>query len=57
MRPEYPLLFRFGIQVIPLKMSGLRCGNNLTIRGIFNGTVIPLKMSGLRCGQIPASAA
>ncbi len=38
-------------QVIPLKMSGLRCGGSWSHASTTSAGVIPLKISGLRCGH------
>ncbi len=43
------------VRVIPLKMSGLRCGGGVVRAVAVADLVIPLKMSGLRCGA-PARA-
>jgi len=39
-----------GVRVIPLEMSGLRCGREYRNAESRSWQVIPLEMSGLRCG-------
>ncbi len=40
--------------VIPLEMSGLRCGYEGVTALDRGAAVIPLEMSGLRCGHRPS---
>ncbi len=53
LRPVRIVCGRDGLAVvIPLKMSGLRCGLRARQAAVPAYRVIPLKMSGLRCGRI-----